>query len=233
MSFGSAPFTPHSDRRERPHPLLFTFSQRPEGALTFSPPHSDRRERSLPHLLTPPHYNNGMDTEKDETTPVEADEETSPAPAKPTPSLSPELLAAGRADKAAWKSGKGPGRWATIGCGLGIVVLIAALFTGSTLMRKTVWAGFAGTSQRVMAYVAGDVQPAERMRLKRNLDAFSAHLRNQDDPFPVMGEFQRLARAGPRRSAGQPRRGRGTQCLFGGAAGRERAGRAVFDAVRG
>jgi len=135
-----------------------------------------------------------MDTEKDETTPVEADEETSPAPAKPTVSLSPELMVAGRAEKPAWKTGSAPGRWATIGCGLGIVVLIAALFTGSTLMRKTVWAGYAGASQRVMAYVAGDVQPAERMRLKRNLDAFSAHLRKQDDPFPVMGEFQRLAR---------------------------------------
>ena len=46
----------------------------------------------------------------------------------------------------------------------------------------------------MIAYVAGDVQPAERMRLKRNLDAFSVHLRNQDDPFPIMGEFQRLAR---------------------------------------
>jgi len=109
-------------------------------------------------------------------------------------SLSPELLSAGPADKPAWKSGSGPGRWATIGCGLGIVVLIAALFTGSTLMRKTVWAGYAGASQRVMAYVAGDVQPAERMRLKRNLDAFSVYLRNHDDPFPIMGEFQRLAR---------------------------------------
>ena len=135
-----------------------------------------------------------MKTENDEPIPVEVDDDAAAAPTQPEVSLSPELLAAGRADKAAWKSGKGPGRWATIGCGLGIVVLIAALFTGSTLMRKTVWAGYAGASQRVMAYVAGDVQPAERMRLKRNLDAFSAHLRKQDDPFPVMGEFQRLAR---------------------------------------
>lgn len=139
-------------------------------------------------------YNTGMNTEKDETTPVENGETPLESTAKPTVSLSPELLAAGRADKAAWKSGKGTGRWATIGCGLGIVVLIAALFTGSTLMRKTVWAGFAGASQRVMAYLAGDVQPQERMRLKRNLDAFAAHLKNQDDPFPVMGEFQRLTR---------------------------------------
>ena len=134
-----------------------------------------------------------MDTENDETTPVETGTDGAPAP-KPSPTLSPELMAAGRADKPAWKTGSASGRWATIGCGLGIVVLIAALFTGSTIMRKTVWAGYAGASQRVMAYVAGDVQPAERMRLKRNLDAFSVHLKKQDDPFPVMGEFKRLAR---------------------------------------
>jgi len=134
-----------------------------------------------------------MNTENDETTPVETGTDGAPTP-KPKPTVSPELMAAGRADKPAWKTGSAPGRWATIGCGLGIVVLIAALFTGSTLMRKTVWAGYAGASQRVMAYVAGDVQPAERMRLKRNLDAFSVHLKKQDDPFPIMGEFQRLAR---------------------------------------
>ena len=134
-----------------------------------------------------------MDTENDETTPVETGTDGAATP-KPKPTVSPEFMVAGGADKPAWKTGSAPGRWATIGCGLGIVVLIAALFTGSTLMRKTVWAGYAGASQRVMAYVAGDVQPAERMRLKRNLDAFSVHLKKQDDPFPIMGEFQRLAR---------------------------------------
>ena len=135
-----------------------------------------------------------MNTENDETTPVESGQEETPAPKPPPPSLSPELLAAGRKDKAAWKSGSGPGRWATIGCGLGIVVLIAALFTGSTLMRKTVWAGFAGASQRVVANLPGDLPPGERMRLTRNLEAFSAYLKRHDEPFPVMGEFQALVR---------------------------------------
>ncbi len=134
-----------------------------------------------------------MNRENDETTPVGTETDGALTP-KSTPILPPELLAVGRKEKPAWKTGGVPGRWATIGCGLGIVVLIAALLTGSTLMRRTVWAGFAGASNRLTAYVAGDVQPAERMRLKRNLDAFSVHLRNQDDPFPVMGEFQRLAR---------------------------------------
>jgi len=135
-----------------------------------------------------------MNTENDETTPVETEEDASPAPKPSPPTLSPELLAAGRTDKAAWKSGSGPGRWATIGCGLGIIVLIAALFAGSTLMRKTVWAGFAGASQRVVTHLPGNLSPGERMRLTRNLDAFSAYLKRHDEPFPVMGEFQALFR---------------------------------------
>jgi len=135
-----------------------------------------------------------MNTGNDETAPVETDEETTPAPKPSMPTLSPELLAAGQADKAAWKSGSGPGRWATIGCGLGVVVLIAALFAGSTLMRKTVWAGFAGSGQRVMANLPGDLPPGERMRLKNNLARFTDYLKKHDEPFPVMGEFQALVR---------------------------------------
>lgn len=135
-----------------------------------------------------------MDTENDEPIPVEVDDDATPAPTKPEASLSPELLAAGRARKAAWNSGKGPGRWATIGCGLGIVVLIAALFAGSSLMRKTVWVGFAGAQQRVVANLPGDLPPGERMRLKTNLDRFTAFLKKNDEPFPVMGEFQALVR---------------------------------------
>ena len=85
-------------------------------------------------------YNIAMNTENDNTTPVEAGPDAAPTP-KPTPTLSPELMSAGRQKKPAWKTGSVSGRWATIGCGLGIVVLIAALFTGSTLMRKTVGPG--------------------------------------------------------------------------------------------
>ena len=133
-----------------------------------------------------------MNTENDDVTPVETGQDEAPEPAPP--SLSPELLTTGRADKAAWKSGKGPGRWATIGCGLGIVALVVALFAGSGLMRKTVWAGFASASRRVVANLPGDLPPGERMRLTGNLDAFAASLKKHDEPFPIMGEFQDLVR---------------------------------------
>jgi len=139
-------------------------------------------------------YNGGMNTENDETTPDLPGQDDAPAPKQPPPTLSPELMAAGRKDKAAWKSGKGPGRWATIGCGLGIVVLIAALFAGSTLMRKTVWAGFAGAHQRVVGNLPADLSPGERMRLKDNLGEFTGYLKRHNEPFPLMGEYQALVR---------------------------------------
>jgi len=135
-----------------------------------------------------------MNTENDDVTPVEMDDDAASAPKPSPPMLSPELMAAGRSDKAAWKSGKGPGRWATIGCGLGIVVLIAALFAGSTLMRKTVWAGYAGAHQRVAGNLPPDLSPGERMRLKNNLGQFTVYLKKHSEPFPLMGEYQALVR---------------------------------------
>ena len=140
------------------------------------------------------HYNGGMNAENDETTPDLPGQDDAQAPKQPPPTLSPELLAAGRKDKAAWKSGSTSGRWATIGCGLGIVVLIAALFAGSTLMRKTVWAGFAGAHQRVVGNLPADLSPGERMRLKDNLGQFTGYLKKHNEPFPLMGEYQALVR---------------------------------------
>ena len=73
-------------------------------------------------------------------------------------------------------------------------MLISALFAGSSLLRKTVWAGFSGTGSRLVANLPGDLPPGERMRLTRNLDRFTAQVKTQEDPYEVMGEFQRLAR---------------------------------------
>jgi hypothetical protein len=141
-----------------------------------------------------------MNTENDDKVPVEAEPNTPPESPSPSPSPSPppdpapEFLAAARAEKAAWKSGKGPGRWATIGCGLGIVVLIGALFAGSSVMRKTVWASYVGANRRLMANLPGDLPPSDRILLKTNLEHFAAYMKSLDDPFPVMGEFQGLVR---------------------------------------
>lgn len=133
--------------------------------------------------------------------PVEAAAEETPSkPAEEQkearPEMPPEFVAAqaSQATKTKWDSGPRPGRWSTIGCGLGIVVLIAALFVGSSLLRKTVWAGFAGTCNRIEANLPLDLPPGERMRLTRNIDRFTALIKHQDDPYEAMGEFQQLAR---------------------------------------
>jgi hypothetical protein len=133
---------------------------------------------------------------KEQLPPVEGDAERP----VPDPSEKPELPAefvaarASQATKTTWGSDSRPGKWSTIGCGLGIVVLISALFAGSSLLRKTVWAGFSGTGSRLVANLPGDLPPGERMRLTRNLDRFTAQVKTQEDPYEVMGEFQRLAR---------------------------------------
>jgi len=110
------------------------------------------------------------------------------------PELPAEFVATRAVKAAEWDSGSRPGKWSTIGCGLGIVILISALFAGSSLLRKTVWAGYSGTKARLVANLPGDLAPGERMRLTRNLDRFTAQVQQQEDPYEVMGEFQRLAR---------------------------------------
>lgn len=142
-------------------------------------------------------YNGGMNEENNEKLPPVEDDAESPAPVKPEkPEMPAEFVAAraSQATKTKWGSDSRPGKWATIGCGLGIVVLIAALFAGSSLMRKTVWASYAGANRRLTANLPGDLPPADRMRLKTNLERFAAYMKGLDDPFPVMGEFQALVR---------------------------------------
>ena len=137
-----------------------------------------------------------------EREPQRAEEE--PSAERPTdertPDVKPEEALAGFATARAasrpdWSSGARPGRWATIGCGLAIVVLIGTLFAGSTLLRRTVWTGFDGARHRLVANLPGDLPPGERMELTRNLDRFAAQLRVMEDPYPVMGEFQQRLRA--------------------------------------
>jgi hypothetical protein len=121
------------------------------------------------------------------------DEPVTEAP-KETPSLPPELMLQKRSSGTTWQSGGKPGRWATIGCGLGIVILLATLFAGSNLLERTVWSGYAGSRNRIVNNLPGDLPPGERMRLSRNLDRFSVQLEVNKDPYPIMGEFQKLAR---------------------------------------
>ncbi len=140
-------------------------------------------------------YNDLMTDDRREQQPADGEPLTGERAAGPTSEPAPPDLAAARtAGRPDWSAGGPPGRWATIGCGLGVVVLIAALFAGSSLTRRTVWAGFAGARQRLVANLPGDLPPGERVELIRRLDALAAELERRDDPYPAMGELQRLVR---------------------------------------
>jgi len=113
---------------------------------------------------------------------------------KPAAELPAELAAMRTGKSVRWDSDGRPGKWTMVGCSVGIVILVAALFAGSSLLRKTVWATYAGTSRQLMASLPGDLPPGERMRLQRNLDRFEAQVKRYRDDYSDLGAFQRLAR---------------------------------------
>jgi hypothetical protein len=121
--------------------------------------------------------------------PAEAPEERPEAAELPA-----EFTAAPAARSVRWDSGARPGKWTTIGCGLGLIILIGLLFAGSNLLRKAVWATFAGTSRQLVANLPGDLPPGERMRLQRNLDRFEVQVKRRTDDYADLGEFHTLAR---------------------------------------
>lgn len=83
-------------------------------------------------------------------------------------------------------------RWRLYGCAAGFLGLVALLVLGANILRNTVWLGYGATHQRVVSAL-GEASPPERMRTIRNLDAFTARLRAMDEPYGLMGEFQRRA----------------------------------------
>ncbi len=90
-----------------------------------------------------------------------------------------------------WQGGGGLSRWATLGCGAGVVVLVALLAVGVGLTRRTAWMAFDRSQQRLVAAVEHRNQPAERLRTSRNVERFKAQLRVARDPYPLMGEFMK------------------------------------------
>ena len=90
-----------------------------------------------------------------------------------------------------WQGGGGLSRWATLGCGAGVVVLVALLAVGIGLTKRTASMAFERSQQRLMAAVEQRNQPPERLRTSRNVERFKAQLRVARDPYPLMGEFMK------------------------------------------
>lgn len=112
-----------------------------------------------------------------------------PAPAE-SEGVTVPILRSSTRDRS-WQGGGGLSRWATLGCGAAVVVLVALLAVGVGLTRRTAWMAFDRSQQRLMAAVEQRNQPAERLRTSRNIERFKAQLRVARDPYPLMGEFMK------------------------------------------
>ena len=134
----------------------------------------------------------------DEKTPVEA-----PAPGSESAEQHLPLQDAGgggglgglSSGKEPWRSGGGCGRLPLAGCAIGIVLLIAALVIGVSLVRRSVWMTVDRTRQQVVQGLPFQLPPGERLRMTRNLERFRTILETSPDPYPMMGEFVNRVRA--------------------------------------
>ena len=135
----------------------------------------------------------------DESAPVDGAEgsrpgDTAGSPGHATPDTAEQtvqpVLVTSAKDRS-WQGGGGLSRWATLGCGAGVVVLVALLAVGVGLTKRTASMAFERSQQRLMAAVEHRNQPAERLRTSRNVDRFRAQLNVTRDPYPLMGEFMK------------------------------------------
>jgi hypothetical protein len=102
-----------------------------------------------------------------------------------------EGLASG---KESWKGSGCSTRVKLYGCLIGMVLLIAALLVGTSMMRRMVWVNMGLGQQAVVKFLPRDLPAAERQRTIQNLDRFRAVLEASDDPYDEMGEFMNRVR---------------------------------------
>lgn len=108
--------------------------------------------------------------------------------------LAPGRVELPQLSRTEWKEGRTDfRRWRLYGCLAGTLVLIALLIVGTQMVRNTVWLTFAQSHRQLVAELAR-LQPPERVRTTQNLQRFTERLRAMDDPYPVIGEFQRRVR---------------------------------------
>ena len=131
--------------------------------------------------------------EETENNDLEIEEPQAPAEAEetPKPKASVEIPIEGLASgKEPWRTGSGCGnRLPAYGCAVGVVLLIAVLVAGTSMMRRTVWLNFERSRSAVMNSLPQGLSPAEANRTRTNLNRFRAVLERQDDPYEQMGEF--------------------------------------------
>ncbi|MEJ2580494.1 MAG: hypothetical protein P8127_02470 [Acidobacteriota bacterium] len=137
-------------------------------------------------------------------TPINDDEVEGPQPsaeveeeAQPEATAGPavadlEGLAKG---KEPWRGGGGcSSRLTVYGCLAGLVLLVAMLIVGTSMVRRTVWINMDRGRRLVVQSLPHDLPAAERQRTIRNLDRFRLVLEASKDPYPTMGDFMNRVR---------------------------------------
>lgn len=77
----------------------------------------------------------------------------------------------------------------TVGCGCGLLILIAAIVTAYLSLRQRVWSSYEAVRQGVERSILVEVGPEEKQRLVGNLRRFDRLIENADDPYPAIGRF--------------------------------------------
>jgi hypothetical protein len=96
--------------------------------------------------------------------------------------------------KEPWRGGGCSSRLPLYGCLIGLVILIAILIAGTSMMRRTVWVNMERGRRVVVQSLPRNLPAAERQRTIKNLDRFRAALEASKDPYPTMGEFMNRVR---------------------------------------
>ena len=89
----------------------------------------------------------------------------------------------------AWQGSQRAGRLRVVGCGCGLLILIAAIVTAYLGLRQKVWSSFAEVRQGIERSILTDVDPEEKQRLLDNLGRFEFVVLKGDDPYPAIGRF--------------------------------------------
>jgi len=119
--------------------------------------------------------------------------EVSPQPEKPVIDVS-KLPSMPPAGSKAWQGGRKSDRLRGVGCGCGLVILIAAIVTAYLGLRQKVWSSLAEVRQGIERSILTEVGPDEKQRLLNNLERFETVVAAGDDPYPAIGRFVAVGR---------------------------------------
>ncbi len=118
---------------------------------------------------------------------VSSDHETPEIDVWKLPSLPP-------AGSKAWRGSPRSGRLRGVGCGCGLLILIAAIVTAYLGLRQRVWSSYDEVREGLKLSILTEVGPEEKQRLLDNLELYERMIAESDDPFPSIGRFVGVAR---------------------------------------